>query len=1621
MSATRRSVEGPHGSVCVLPILSVLPFLAVGLICATVAQGADTRWKVPFGNWSTAANWDTGEPGAAVSAYVSNGGTAVIDQAGETCATLYLGGGPRSTISMIAGSLSANAVQIGFGGRGTFSQTGGVHALTAPVGLLVQGAVEGDATYNLGGGQLLAGSETIGDSGVGTFTQTSGINTLSGILYLAYSYSTAAGTYSLAGSGQLSAVDEHVGRAGTGTFIQTDGTNRLSGTLYLGTLSGAKGTYTLSGGQLTAPIEYVGSSGTGTFNQSGGVHTVSTTLVVGSSYPGTGTFNLSDAGQLIVKDEYIGSGGTGTFSQTGGTHTVSGNEYIGSAGGTGTFSQTGGTHTVNSKLYVGFGGGNGTYTLRGGTLMLVPLGGSVSELRVGADCTARFEWFGGSLTTPTLTLGPGGTLAAGFDFAMSSLLSGALFHGTKLNGLDMAVFEVTNGATVTHDGCSATVKTLKIGSATGPGTYRLTASGTLGSAGARASSIQIGTDAGSIGRFEWFGGNNLAALSLILGTPQGSQATLAIGFDFSMDALRSGMLYQGSSPSGLDKATLEVMGGATATHSSNPVTFGGMRIGSSAGAGTYSLNGGASISIAGATGEIRIGADSGEGRFEWFSPGLSTPTMTIGARGTLAMGFDFSVGNLAGGSGGSLFGGKLNGLSSCILEVTNEAQATQTSTVTLGTLRVGTTSGSGTYNQYGGTLTAPVESIGYSGPGTFTQQGGGHTVSTSLTLGENLGASGTYNLQGGSLLPKNTYVGKSGFGQFNQTGGTHTVSGGLYVGYAAGSAGIYSLGADWSYGNVNAPMEYIGYAGAGTFIHSGGDNHVTNKEGMDQPLYVGFAPSARGTYILSGTGSLYASDEYVGYMGTGAFTQSGGYNGLRGRLFLGYNYGAQGTYNLGGTAQLTPDGEVYVGYYGTGIFTQSGGEHSPRGWRDYPYGALYLGYALGAQGTYNLSGTAKLTPDGAVYVGYEGTGTFVQTGGELYHHWTPLYLGYSPGSQGTYNLSGGTLSADEEHVGEEGSGAFVQTGGVNDVGRLSLANERGASGTYDLSGTGQLKAQEEILGGSYEEGTAVFRQSGGTNTAWFVRVAPMAQYLLSGGLLQVDWVFEDHGATELSGTGQLAARDQHVDGLFRQSGGTNTALFVFVAPMAQYLLSGGLLQVDGQFQNPGATELSGTGQLAAREETVDGLFRQTGGTNTATYVSVPGRYELHGGTLQVSAGFNNEGTTDFGNGPAVLRATDAIVNLARPGSSLLGTGGASLEIGPNSLLIVPAGVDPATAFAHYSNAGMVHTAGTTLVVPAGQGFSGWGWIDDHVECEGAITAGTGGFINLNSGLLLSGAGRVDLGWGGLTVDDAASGQSGGSLAAFNEYIGNADTGVFTHSAGTNTVGTLFVGNWADVSGTYNLSGTAQLSAADAFIGNCGKGAFTQAGGAFTLTGGIYGLYLGYASGSSGTYNLEGGTLSVPRVVVGSDGTGMFNWTGGTLAAGTLRIGAGGKLSVGCTVRHDGALDVLGGTVEVAEGHAFTVAGALGEIADNKTLRKTGEGTLIIGGPQSHRPGATLAVTAGRVDMNTDAGSAALANLAVTVSGSAAANFGATQHLAALGLASGGRRPWDWGCLRRHSR
>lgn len=528
--------------------------------------------------------------------------------------------------------------------------------------------------------------------------------------------------------------------------------------------------------------------------------------------------------------------------------------------------------------------------------------------------------------------------------------------------------------------------------------------------------------------------------------------------------------------------------------------------------------------------------------------------------------------------------------------------------------------------------------------GTTSTGGGyfltmGSNTAQTLTLGSGAASVGNYTLARSGVLTVsgNEYLGSGGAANFVQMGGTNNVgttfASDLDVGYSGSAASSYTIS-----GGLLQTTQFlnVGYNGpSGAVVQSGGTVSVGSA------LNVGYAV-AGGTYTLSGTGVLSAKNEVMNSNAlSGAFVQTGGSNTTPGSLTLGNNAGTSGTYLLDGTTgagTLSVAQNEYIGYNGSGVFTQQGGTHTI-GTPGVAYD-MYVGY-MGA-GTYNQSG-GQLTVYSRLYIGYDSgaVSTFNQSGGTT-SVTGPMAVGYGAGG-GVYSLSGnGKLIASQEDVNDNaGTGRFTQSGGTNTLsGNLTIAAAAGTAGRYELSGTGvlsQTSAAAAEYVGLYGAGT--FDQTGGSNSIagqlWVAfGAASRGSYSLGSGNLSASRETVGH----VSGTAQIPAS-------FYQTGGTNTvngALIVGDSSPAWglYLMSAGSLSVSdtiyvGQYAGSNGTfSLTGSGSITAGYEQVGiygtGVFAQSGGANSVAkqlvvqnHAGSSGHYDMSGGTLSSSSVYNN--------------------------------------------------------------------------------------------------------------------------------------------------------------------------------------------------------------------------------------------------------------------------------------------------------------------------------------------------------------------------------------------------------------
>jgi hypothetical protein len=317
------------------------------------------------------------------------------------------------------------------------------------------------------------------------------------------------------------------------------------------------------------------------------------------------------------------------------------------------------------------------------------------------------------------------------------------------------------------------------------------------------------------------------------------------------------------------------------------------------------------------------------------------------------------------------------------------------------------------------------------------------------------------------------------------------------------------------------------------------------------------------------------------------------------------------------------------------------------------------------------------------------------------------------------------------------------------------------------------------------------------------------------------------------------------------------------------------------------------------------------------------------------------------------------------------------------------------------------TAASTLSVSANDlrstfayiGYNGRGELDHN---GGLNTIGAGGFLSIgtiagSTGTYnLSGAATLTA-FGSEYVGDAGTGffhqsggtndlraelrvgnqagstgtytLSGGFISTAGETIGKSGTGTFDHTGGQNSIGyggRIVVGSDAGSTGTYNLSGTGSLNAGhDLSLGEGGSGTMNQFGGASTVT---YNLTLGLSAGSSGAYNLSEGTLvantsSSYRTYIGVGGTGIFNQTGGTSAfwgdSGIL-LGSGSG-STGTFMLSGGSATVTNASMWV--GGSASGPGGSGVLNVSDTGRLAVAGTLVA----YNTPGTVINLSGGTIE------------------------------------------------------
>jgi hypothetical protein len=889
--------------------------------------------------------------------------------------------------------------------------------------------------------------------------------------------------------------------------------------------------------------------------------------------------------------------------------------------------------------------------------------------------------------------------------------------------------------------------------------------------------------------------------------------------------------------------------------------------------------------------------------------------------------------------------------------------------------------GSGSLAMTGGTLNIGHSlEVGKGGDGRIVHSGGTAAIHHNLNIASGIGATGGYELSGLAVLDVDDLaVGSGGIGEFRQSGGIAS-TGLLFVGGGDTGVGTYEL----SGGQLASETVRVGDSGMGRFVHTGGVHLVTDKLRLASEF-----GGVDDGYELSGTGDLRAAEIEIRRFGR--MTQTGGscnagyvhVEPMGEYLFTGGSFTTtsmllEGKLDFGGSAASMAVAENGLVDCSNGIIANAGSASMAVGANSLViFPSLFdpatdLG-GIGGEGLWHRAGTTLVVPAGkgfvgsgslydhvecagtigvppgeglsledglmvtgagdvdlgtgrllvadqssgisggrfagrVIYVGGDQQGRFVQTGGTVE---SSVKVGNPDTSRkGIYELRDGALSGGSLSVGNRSVGEFIQSGGTCSFTNVFHLGGSG-NGICRISG-GEFAIDYQYVG---DEGRGRFIQSGGRNSGFRLN--------LGHGHYSSD------GSYELSG-GELAMAFLDVgeegNGSFTQTGGSSRVtaeLYVARRREGSYALSRGTCTVDGRLRMAGHTNatamfaLSGTGHLSAGEEYVGvvgtATFAQSGGTNTVGLLNIgpTGRYVYTGGTLNFTDGLYCAGEFSFAGAAVGLNVPGGTIANFGAGT-IADAGSASITGQPGCLVIFPSAFDPYSDLAAYDNpSGLTHVLGSELFIPAGVSFSTSMTIEDHVRCEGTLQGIGPAGVTLKRGVTVAGDGVVDLERGTLTVEDAVSGMSGGQLKAHSVFVGRTGMGTFAQGAGDHHVeDELIVGDEVGSSGRYQLGGGTLVTRA-ATIGRFGTGRLVQTGGELLLQDYAAGVFvLAEWMDSEGTYELQDGRFEARTLVVGKDGRGHFEQSGGVaVLAGGMSVGRG---SGG---RPDGTCHVSGGRLE----------------------------------------------------------------------------------------------------------
>ncbi len=414
--------------------------------------------------------------------------------------------------------------------------------------------------------------------------------------------------------------------------------------------------------------------------------------------------------------------------------------------------------------------------------------------------------------------------------------------------------------------------------------------------------------------------------------------------------------------------------------------------------------------------------------------------------------------------------------------------------------------------------------------------------------------------------------------------------------------------------NATTELEFYGSAdGSSTEFTNGACWVGLSTPGTSQTAII----QANHTANMTIASSVAIGGLWVGGTSKGNLNVTAGKLSVNGSIVIGRNSGAVGSVLAvsGDQTSLTAAGTCYVGYMvgsggeldisggsfaakqlliaaawsGTayqncvGVVRQTGGTVTVTGSTGYDYIGAY-----GNSGTYILSGGTFNSLASTVYLGYSGTGAFIQSGGTA--TMKTLCLDYSS-KAGTCTVSGGTLNltslayyyssrTGNAKLSVSGSGTVNITNAINFPGVLRLDGGTLAVPSISSSGTayfngGVIKTVKSTYSNSVNCTNGVIQSGGAIFDTNGCSLSVAGTFSGEGGMTKLG-----SGSLLLSGTSSFTGPVSVQEGTFAltSAGKHISTLDVVTASGAKLSITGGTHTLDS-ITGSGTTTVSGTAVL----------------------------------------------------------------------------------------------------------------------------------------------------------------------------------------------------------------------------------------------------------------------------------------------------------------------------------------------------------------------------------------------------------------------------------------------------------